>query len=141
MPMTVADLRPWARNALLFGVLYAAVGIAFAVPVTHVKAWRLAAWVVSALGFAAHIAFERLRLQNTSRSVALHAAVAVAIGAFGLAVGANIHSLSTASTGRHRQLLLPSLVIWPVMTALPAFLVALCMSSVLGRAFRGAPGK
>jgi hypothetical protein len=64
---------------------------------------------------------------------ALHVAFAVALGAFGLAAGANIHSLSTGSANPHRQLLLLSLGIWPVMTALPAFLVALGASVVLGR--------
>ena len=133
--------QPWARAVVLTGILYAFVGIVFAVPATHVKAWRLAAWVVSALAFAAHIAYERFGLQNSPRSAALHVATAVALGAFGLALGANINSLSAGSTSPHRQLLLLSLGIWPVMTALPAFLVALGMSSVLGRAFRSAQGK
>jgi hypothetical protein len=62
---------------------------------------------------------------------ALHVALAVALGAFGLAVGANIHSLSTVSANQHRQLLLLSLGIWPVITALPAFLVALGTNVVL----------
>ena len=127
--------QSWMRTAVLLGIGYALVGILFAVPNTHVKAWRLAAWVVSAIGYAAHIAYERVRPQNSPGSAALHVAVAVALGAFGLAVGANIHSLSTGSTSQHRQLLLLSLGIWPAMTALPAFLVALGTSVVLTRAF------
>ena len=127
--------QPWLRAAILVGVVYALVGIAFAVPATHVQAWRLAAWVVSAIAYAAHIAYEHFRLRNSSLSAALHVALAVALGAFGLAVGANIHSLSTGSTDQHRQLLLLSLAIWPLITALPAFLVALGMSAVLARAF------
>ncbi|MBK7600519.1 MAG: hypothetical protein IPJ07_19215 [Acidobacteria bacterium] len=47
---------------------------------------------------------ERLRLQNSPGSAARHVAVAVALGAFGLAVGANMHSLSAGSTNQHRQL-------------------------------------
>jgi hypothetical protein len=58
-------------------------------------------------------------------------AVGVALGAFGLAVGANIHSLSIAFTTQHQQLLLLSLGIWPVMTAVPAFLVALGANVIL----------
>ena len=127
--------QPWLRAAILVGVVYALVGIAFAVPATHVQAWRLAAWVVSAIAYAAHIAYEHFRLRNSSLSAALHVALAVALGAFGLAVGANIHSLSTGSTDQHRQLLLLSLAIWPLITALPAFLVALGISAVLARAF------
>jgi hypothetical protein len=119
---------------VLLGSVYTLVGIVFAVPATHVQAWRLAAWIVSASGYTAHIAYERFRLRTSPGSAALHVALAVALGAFGLAVGANIHSLSTGSTNQHRHLLRLSLVIWPVITALPAFLVALGISAVLARA-------
>ncbi|PYT66533.1 MAG: hypothetical protein DMG42_29100 [Acidobacteria bacterium] len=124
--------QSWVRTAVLLGIGYALVGIAFAVPATHMQAWRLAAWVVSAMGYAVHIAYERFRLQNSPGSAALHVAFAVALGAFGLAVGANIHSLSAGST-QHRHLLLLSLGIWPVITALPAFLVAFGTNMVLAR--------
>jgi hypothetical protein len=133
--MNESPHQPWLRAAILVGVVYALVGIAFAVPATHVQAWRLAAWVVSAIAYAAHIAYEHFRLRNSSLSAALHVALAVALGAFGLDVGENIHSLSTGSTDQHRQLLLLSLAIWPLITALPAFLVALGISAVLARAF------
>ena len=133
--MNESPHQPWLRAAILVGVVYALVGIAFAVPATHVQAWRLAAWVVSAIAYAAHVAYEHFRLRNSPLSAALHVGLAVALGAFGLAVGANIHSLSTGSTDQHRQLLLLSLAIWPLITALPAFLVALGISAVLARAF------
>lgn len=120
--------------AVLLGVGYALVGIAFALPATHVHAWRFAAWVVSAIGFVAHIAHERFRLRNAAGPAARHVAFAVALGAFGLAAGANIHSLSVGSTSQHRWLLLLSLGIWPAMTALPAFLVAFGTNVVLARA-------
>jgi len=124
----------WVSTAVLLGIGYATVGIVFAVPTSQVQAWRLAAWAVSAIGYAAHIAYERFRLQNSPGSAALHVAFAVAIGAFGLAVGANIHSLSVGSS-LHRHLLLLSLGVWPVMTALPAFLVAFGTNMVLARFF------
>lgn len=41
---------------IFFGIGYALVGIVFALPATNVKVWRLAAWTVSAIGYAAHIA-------------------------------------------------------------------------------------
>ena len=126
--------RSWVRAAVLLGVGYALVGIVFAVPVTHAQVWRLAAWMVSAFGYAGHVAYERFLLRNSPGSAALHVACAVALGAFGLAVGANIHSLSVGSPPQHRQLLLLSLGIWPIMTALPAFLVALVINVVLVRA-------
>ena len=124
----------------LLGCAYTLVGIGFAVPATHFQAWRWAAWVVSAAGFAAHIAYERFRLKNAPCSAALHVASAVALGTFGLAVSANIHSASTGQTDQHRQLLLLALVIWPVITALPAFLVAWVANVVLARAFKTMDG-
>ena len=133
--------QSWVRTVVLVGIGYAAVGIVFAVPATHVQAWRLAAWVVSAAAYAAHIAYERFRRQNSPSVAALHVAFAVAVGAIGLAVSANIHSLSTGSTSQHRQLLLLSLGIWPVIAALPAFLVALGISVVLARALGNGQGK
>lgn len=120
--------------AVFLGIVYAFVGIVFAIPATHVRAWRLAAWAVSIMGYAAHIAYERSRLQNSPGPASLHVAFAVALGAFGLAAGANIHSLSSRSTNQHRQLLLLALGIWPVITALPAFFVAFAASVVLERA-------
>lgn len=131
--------QSWVRTAVFLGIGYGLVGIVFAVPATHVQAWRLAAWAVSAIGYAAHIAYERFQLQNSPGSAALHVAFAVALGAFGLAVSANIHSLSAGST-EHRHLLLLSLGIWPVITALPAFLVALGTNMVLARVLGSVEG-
>jgi hypothetical protein len=133
--------QSWVRTAAFLGVGYTLVGIVFAVPATHVRPWRLAAWVVCAIGYAAHIAYERFRLQNSPGSAALHVASAVALGAFGLAVGANIHSLSGGATGQHRQLLLLSLGIWPVITALPAFIVAFGTNVILARALGSVRGQ
>src|ERR1700716_253530 len=134
MHMAESTRQSSIRTVILLGIVYALVGIVFAAPTTHVQAWRRAAWAVSVIGYAAHIAYERLRLGNSPGPVALHVAAAVALGAFGVAVGANIHSLSTGSTTQHRQLLLLSLGIWPVITALPAFIVALGTSVILARA-------
>ena len=124
----------WVRAVVLLGIGYALVGVVFAAPATHIQVWRLAAWIVCAIGYAAHIAYERFRLRNPPGAAALHVALAVALGAFGVAVGANIHSLSAGSVNQHRQLLLLSLGIWPVITALPAFLVAFGTNMVLARA-------
>ncbi len=122
---------------ILVGLFYALVGILFAWPVEHVRAWRLAAWVVSGLAYAAHLGYEHFRLRNPPRRSALHVAAAVALGALGLAVGANVHSLSVPSTPGHRRLLLIALAAWPAMTAVPAFLVALAAATLLGRARLG----
>ena len=53
------------------------------------------------------------------------------MGAFGLAVAANIHSLRTG-TGNQRLLAL-ALVIWPIIAAVPAFIVALVVTAGLAR--------
>jgi len=116
---------------VILGVAYAFVGIVFAMPASHAKVWRMAAWVVSSVAYAAHICYEHFRFRNRPRSAALHVALAVALGSFGMAVGANIHSLSVGSTNEQRRLLLLALGLWPIITALPAFLVALVVSWVL----------
>ena len=89
--------------------------------------------MVSAFAYAAHIGYERFQLRNSPGSAALHVACAVALGAFGLAVAANIHSLRLGSANNHRRLLFFALGLWPVITALPAFLVALVTSWILSR--------
>jgi hypothetical protein len=131
------ESRPkrWVRPAVVLGIGYALVGVLFALPTVHARSWRLAAWVVCALGYAAQILYERVRLQHSPGLAALHVAFAAALGAFGLAVGANIHSLCVGSPNQQRQLLLLSLGIWPMITALPAFLVALGAGALLARAF------
>lgn len=117
--------------ALLVGVAYLVIGRVFALPVRNVQAWRLAAWVVSGVAYAFHLGYERFMRRSSPRVTALHAALAVAIGAFGLAVAGMIHSLST------RQTILPAwllaLVLWPAFTAIPAFLLAWLAVSVLAK--------
>ena len=129
--MSESSQQPWIRVIVILGIAYAFVGIVFAMPASHAKVWRVAAWVVSAIAYAAHICYERFRFRNRPRSAALHVALGVALGSFGMAVGANIHLLSVGSTNEQRRLLLLALGLWPIITALPAFLVALVASWVL----------
>ena len=119
---------------ILIGLFYALVGIVFAWPVEHARAWRLAAWVVSAVAFAAHLGYEHFRFHNRRPRAALRVASAAALGAFGLAVGANLHSLSVPSTAGQRRLLLIALAAWPAIAAVPAFLVAVALATMVGRA-------
>ena len=123
--------QTWVRAALLVGVVYFLIGRVFALPSDHVREWRLAAWVVSGAVYAAHIAYEHFRLRNTARPTAGHASVGVAFGAFALALAANIHDLGSASGYRPRMLI--ALIAWPLLTAVPAFLVALAVAAVLAR--------
>jgi hypothetical protein len=126
----------WARAALLAGIAYLIIGRVFAWPTDHVRAWRLAAWVVSGAVFATHIGYEQLRWRHSPLTTALHASLAVAIGAFGLAVAGALNSLR--ATSAIQPLWLLALVAWPAATALPAFLVALVASAVLARLPRSA---
>ena len=134
--MDASSRQPWIRAALLVGAVYFLIGKVFALPANHVHVWRLAAWIVSGGAYAAHIGYEHFRLRNSPRLAALHVALAVAIGAIALAVAGMIHSLSTASAIRPVWLL--ALVIWPAVTAVPAFLGALVAGAMLRRLPRSA---
>jgi hypothetical protein len=122
------------RSVLMFGVTYLVIAVGFPNPPASNPrqfAWRRAAWMLCAIAFAIHIGLEQFRLGNAPRKTALHAAAAVAIGAFGGAVAANIHAL-TAKTGNHASLAL-ALVIWPVLAGLPALVVAWAAAFGLSR--------
>jgi hypothetical protein len=130
--MDASGRKSWIRAALLIGVVYFLIGRGFALPADHQHLWRLAAWLASAAVAAAHIGYEHFRLNNSPRATALHAAMAVALGAFLLAVAATVHSMMVPSHAPYWQYLL-ALVLWPIFTALPAFLVALAVAAVLAR--------
>lgn len=129
--MDGSSRQSWVWAALLAGAIYCGVGRVFALPASHVRVWRLAAWVVSGGVYAAHIGYEHFRLRSSPGFTALHAAVAVAIGALGLAIAGMIHSLSIESEIRPAWLL--AMVIWPAATAVPAFLGAWVAGAVLAR--------
>ena len=128
--------QPWLGTAILVGVVYLAVSIGSAALAGAAASnqmrffWRLSAFVSSAVVFAAHIAHEHFRRRNPARPTAWHASVAVAFGAFALALAANIHDLGSASGYRSRMLI--ALVAWPLLTAVPAFVVALAVAAGLG---------
>lgn len=97
---------------------------------TWTLVWRWLAFLLSGVAFAAHIAYEHFRLGNRARKTAWHASVAVALGGFALALAANLHDLGSASGYRPRMLI--ALAAWPLLTAVPAFLVALAVAAGLG---------
>src|SRR5438445_537856 len=78
----------------------------------------------------------RARGAGSARTTAWRAALAVALGAFGIAVAANVHALA-ASSRQHSLAHVLSLILWPVMTALPAFLVAWAAAAGLSLERRG----
>jgi len=134
--MDDSSRQRWHSTAILFGVLYLAVGITSAALAGAAASsdarslWRLSAFSVSAVVFAAHIAYEHFRLRNAARPTAWHSSVAVAFGAFALALAANIRDLGSASGYRPRMLI--ALVAWPLLTGVPAFIVALVVAAGLG---------
>ena len=129
---------PAMRAVVFLGIVYCAVGIAFGLfagrAASHqgLVLWRWAAWVVSAMAFGSHIVYEQRRLGTSPRITALHVSCAAALGAFGLAVAANLHGLTVAPY-RPSTLIVLSLAIWPIMTMVPAFLVALVAALLVAR--------
>ena len=138
--MNASRHKPWLRVAILLGVVYLVAGITFGALAgwsasTQMRiAWRLAAWLTSAAAFAAHIWYELFRLRNSAFTTALHASLAAALGAFALAVAANLHALWT--TSGNQRLLALALAVWPALTAVPAFVVALAVAAGLARTRR-----
>src|SRR4051812_29008137 len=124
----------WLTTVLIVGAVYLVAGLVFAALAKSAGtqnarvAWRLTAWGISAVAFTAHIGYEQFRLRTSAAATALHAALAVAVGAFGLAVSANLHAQATQQ--RFPQLML---VLWPIATGIPAFLVAFSAAYLLSR--------
>lgn len=125
-----------AVTILLAGAAYVLIGIGTSMLAAGVtssgggKAWRLAAWLLSLVIFFVHFATERDREPRRVR-VAARVALAVAIGAFGVAALGPLR-MHWADAARLKLVLL-SLVAWPVLTGVPAFVVALLGGVVLDR--------
>ena len=100
----------------------------------HAQMWRLAAWAASGGVYAAQICHERFVLGSTPGRTALHAVDAAAIGAFALAIAGPLHFF----LGNIRRTALLALVLWPAITAVPSFLVAVVVAWVLARLRPGA---
>lgn len=121
---------------MLFAIAYPIVGIALSFPANAAAnnvrlAWRLGVWLICAAVFLTHIALES-RARNTPLPAAWHAAVAVAIGGFLLAVWVNVHG--QWMTSRPPNPLAPwALVLFPLVTGVPAFVAGFVAASVLAR--------
>jgi hypothetical protein len=127
------------RVALLFGAVYFVIGRFFPNPAENARAWRLGAWALSGLAWAAHVAYEHFRLRQPARATATHVAVGVALGAFGLAAAAMLHAMSASP--EIRPVWLVALVAWPAFTGLPAWLGAFVAATILRRLSPGAPNR
>lgn len=140
--MTVLDGSP-ARGGRLLPVLLAAAaylvsGLVLAAlanrggPGPVQRAWRLAAWLVSVAIYATQIRDSHARLKSPPATNALDAALAAALGAFGFAVAAWLHDRTLPGPNRIRI----ALIVWPVMTGIPAFVVAWFAATLLARSRR-----
>lgn len=135
--MNETDRRRWLLIVLFVGLIYLVAGLVSAALARSAEsdqmrvAWRLAAWLISAAAFAAHIGYENSRLRSASVTTAWHVALAVGIGGFGLAVAASLHGHAV-----HRHFSGLMLVVWPIATALPAFVVAWALAALLTRTRR-----
>jgi hypothetical protein len=115
---------------LLIGAFYATVGVVFAKFAPDLL-WRRLAWLVSAMAFAAHIAYEHFVFCYSPRTLARHVGAAAALGAFGLAAAANLRGWSVAAAN-HRALGI-ALVAWPILVGVPAFIGAMIAALVARR--------
>lgn len=131
-----APVRKWRMTMVVVGASYVAIGLGFTYlggssDSETVQFWRLAAWIASAALGGGHIVYERYRVSSRPLVTALHTAGAVAIGAFGLAVSATLHKIATGSLGLTR--LIFALPLWPIITAVPVFLIVLVVMAFVDR--------
>ena len=124
----------WLGRALVYALIYVVIGVVFAglagrSGFVGARFWRFAAWLCSAIAFGTHIQFERVTAGRSAAAAAWHAAFGAAIGAFLLAVSAIIHR---QAAGLPRSGLLGlALILWPCLTAVPAFLVGMAAAMLM----------
>jgi hypothetical protein len=126
--------RSWA--IVVFGLACLAIGMASALvsnpmPASAPRtALRLAALLLGMVAFISQMRFEVIRLQRAPRVAALKVSSAIALGVFLLAVFANICAWKASSSSPS---LLLALLIWPAVSGVLAFLVALPAGMAWGR--------
>lgn len=133
--MNAPDRKQWIRAVILFGAVYFIVNMFCAALAGRAASnsmrvtWNRLGFLISGIAFAVHIFYEHFRLRTSPRLTAWHVSIAVAWGAFGLAVSANVNGVWVGSS--HRRLLAVALVAWPLVTGVPAFVVALITAAGL----------
>ena len=127
-------------TALLAAVVYPAVGIGFAIldsssGPAQIHFWRLAAWVVSALVFGAHLLHEQRTRSAAPLQVAAHVSAGVALGAFLLAVWVLLQG--HLSGARTQSPLAPlALILFPLLTGIPAFVAGVGVAGLARKLHR-----
>src|SRR6266849_8025684 len=115
--MNATDRRRWFRMVVLLGAVYFVFGVAFAAFASWSasnsmrETWNRLGFLASAVAFALHIGYEHFRLRNSPLITASHVSIAVALGAFALALNANVQGLWVGS--RNQRLLAFALLAWP----------------------------
>lgn len=133
----MADRNGHTGAVVLAALAYVVIGVAtatFAGPAVTPQtrtAWRLAAWVLSLAVFLVHLGYEHVRIGNSDVRGALRTAAAVALAAFVLALVGPVRTHWTARDFGRAVIL--SVVVWPIATGVPAFLVSLLGGMVLRR--------
>jgi len=122
--------RRWVVVAAAVAIVYPVVGVGFAVLSATSVAMRLpgrwAAWLACAAAFAVHLAYEHFKLRSAPLRGALHVSAAVAVGALLLALWVTSHSFAPQA-----------LVLFPLITTVPAFVAAFVTSALMTRMGRG----
>ena len=131
-----SSARAWLAAALVAAIIYPVVGVAFAFLDNGaggpfgIPFWRLAAWVASALVFAAHFVYEQRRRSSPLRT-AWHLSFAVALGAFLLAVWILVRGRMIGAP--QRSLVAFALVLFPLFAGVPAFVIAVIAAGLRSR--------
>jgi hypothetical protein len=138
----------WVAALIVAGVVYFLIGFGFvafarwSIFGLTALTWNRLAFLFSAIVFVTQIIYEHARVGSAPRITAWHSSLAVALGALGLALAANIHDLGSSAGYRPRMLV--ALVAWPLITAVPAFFVALIVATVfnlMGKKAHARPGE
>jgi hypothetical protein len=132
--MDASGRRQWLWIVPGVGLVYLVIGQLFALLANGAGsdgtrvAWRLAAWALSAVVFTAHTGHERIRLRSVARTAALRASSAAGVGAFLIAVVVIVRGHGAPGHAGARAL---ALVLFPVVTMLPAFVVAFGLAAAI----------
>jgi hypothetical protein len=118
-------------SAVLAGLMYVLIGRFFPNPPTNNFWWRIGAWILSAIVFFTHVLYVHYRARVSAARVGLSAAIGCAIGGFGLAAWAMAFN-ATRGTPRAATWGL-ALVLWPLILAVPGFIVAWVSATLLRR--------
>jgi hypothetical protein len=115
---------------VIIGVVTAALAGSAASP-AGTTSWRLAGWGLSLAVFIVHLVASRRRGSGSLGGAAARVALAVAVGALVLAVAGPVRShWGEPEIARVAAL---SIVLWPLLTGLPAFVAALAGGYLIDR--------